>query len=112
MYWKQLVGFIVIGLICFMAYTHVFNRGVEHANKKWGDKMAVVEKFRDSQINEIQGFTKTNLEQTLTNNAEIARQLAAIQKGSKALTLTSVPCVPSENFINTYNSVIDKVNKK
>lgn len=111
-YWKQLLlSILVISLLTF-GYNWIYDRGVSDTNQKWEEKEKAREVGIDKQIAAIEGYAKTNLEQTLINHVEVSKDLKNIYINSKKKPLTNIDCAPTTNFTDSFNNTISKGNKK
>lgn len=110
--WKNILVVLVIVGTLYWAYDTVYDKGYKEAEAVWIEKLDKMEKARDERIANIEGFAKTNLEQTLLNNAETQKDIDVILGKIKGKTLTSVPCTPTDDFVSSYNTVIQRGNKK
>ena len=112
-YWKQILFVLLLVTVVTMGYKHIYNLGVTDTNALWEVKMVKVEEFRSTQISQIEGFSKTTLQQILINNDKTSSDLKLILNKVKGKPLTNVPdCIPSDEFISTYNDIHSRGNKK
>lgn len=111
-YWKDVAVILIISAMIYQGYNWVYDRGVQEERSVWIEKQKKVEEFRTSQITGIEGFAKTNLEQTLMNQEKNAKELRDLLAKVGGKPLTNVDCIPSVDFTGTYNAVINRGNKK
>jgi hypothetical protein len=112
LFWKEIAGVLIIALLLYQAYSTVYGYGYEDAAGEWEAKFAQIEKERDEKIAQIEGFSRTTLEQSLINDSKTKKDLALILSNMKGAPATSVPdCIPTSQYINSYNQMIDVVNK-
>lgn len=112
---REVVGAIVIIVLLWWAYSTVYNNGVQDTNKVWEARIELQQKVRDEQISSIESLSKVTLEQTLINNDKTRKELNAIYskvKGKPTTVIVDGKCEPSEDFMRTYNEIIEKGNQK
>ncbi len=103
-YWKQIFLVLAIAAVLGTAYKVVYDRGYKDADTHWQEIQASQEAFRDKQIESIRQLSVTGIEQTLLNNATLAKEIRLLAQTNKPLT--SVPCEPTPDFIGAYNAVL------
>jgi hypothetical protein len=103
---------VVIAGTLYWGYNTIYDRGFKAAEVEWVEKLDKMEKARDERIATIEGFAKTTLEQTLLNNVETQKDIDAILLKVRGKPLTSAPCTPTDDFVSSYNAVIQRSNKK
>jgi hypothetical protein len=113
--WKQIIiGLVIFGAV-YTGYNWVWDRGYNTAGAEYREVLQEQADARAKQIEELTGYAKTNLEQSLVSNEKLQRDLAEIKRNAKGKPTTVVvdkDCVPSPDFIQTYNKAIDKGNGK
>jgi hypothetical protein len=90
----------------------IYNKGATDERAVWQKQIAETEKLRDQQVASIEEFSKTTLDQQVLNNIQKTKELQEILNKIKNKPLTNVPCTPSTDFIDAYNSTITRGNKK
>ena len=114
-YAKEIMSAILIAAFMYWAYSSVYNKGVNDTNMAWEARVALQEKVRDEQISRIENFSKVTLEQTLINNEKDRKDLSNILitvKGKPTTVIKDGKCIPSDEFVSTYNSLINRANQK
>ena len=112
--WKQIVLVIALAGMVYTGYNWVWDRGYTKANVEWQEVVQKQADERAKRIDELVGYSKTNLEQTLINNEKVQKDLAEIKRASKgkpATVIVGKDCNPSPDFIDSYNKAIARGNK-
>lgn len=107
-YWK----YLVLALVLWFLYTTIYNMGVQDTNANWEVRIEKQEKLRDEQITQIESLAKVTLEQTLINNLKVNKDLRSINLKIGTTTIKDGECIPSKEFIDTFNTIISKGNSK
>mgnify|MGYP007042102057 CR=1 FL=1 len=113
-YWKQIVVITAIGFLAFWGYNTIYDRGAAANDAKWQERMEVYEKARDEKISNIEGYTRTTLEQQLINNHKTAKDIDSLVVAGKkgpVVVFKEGKCQLTPDFVTTYNAIIDKANK-
>jgi DNA/RNA endonuclease G (NUC1) len=114
-YWKHVVVIAAVASASFMAYSYIYNRGFDAANKDCEER---IQKYNDDLKARIKDLENTSIVLSMENEARDKARKKDLEKllvliKDKPLTIIKEGnCVPSEAFVETFNSAIDKVNKK
>lgn len=113
--WKQIIiGIAILGVV-YTGYNWVWDRGYNTANTKWQEVVQKQADERAARIEELTGYAKTNLEQSLISSEKVQKDLLEIKrnfKGKPATVIVGKDCVPSSDFVQTYNQAINRGNAK
>lgn len=103
----KLIVAAAISFAIWMAYSWSYDRGYNTAQQE--HTAQIVEK-----ISEIEGYSRTNLEQTLVASQQASKDLNLILskvKSSGTTIIKNGDCVPSPDYISAYNAMIERANK-
>jgi len=112
--WKQIILATMLVSIAYAGYNWVWDRGYTKANIEWQEVVQKQANERAARIEELIGYSKTNLEQSLINNEKVQKDLLEIKRNSKGKPTTVIvgkDCAPSPDFVNSYNQAIARGNK-
>lgn len=107
-YWKELLLAMTIFVSGYLAYDKVYNKGVE-------DTVAAHQKYLDEKISKLEQLSTDIAKQTETSNQQVRDDLAVILSNSSkkpTVIYKEGKCIPSDNFLDSYNSLIDRANSK
>ncbi len=115
LYWKE--GLIALLLAITITYTYdkLVGIGYERAIQQHKEYVDEYNKKLDGRINNLEGFSsyliKQNEVYNVKLNEDLNKILVASRKGPLVIQKEG-KCTLSSNFIDSYNSVIDRANQK
>lgn len=113
--WKQIIiGLAIFGVV-YIGYNWIYDRGYADSSAAWTKIVEKQAKDRDDKIQELTGYARSNLEQSLINNQKVLDDLMIIKRNAKGKPTTVIingDCKPSSEFIDSYNKAIEKGNTK
>lgn len=107
-YWKELVVILALSVCAYLVYDKIYTKAVE-------DTIAAHQKYMDGKIQTLEDMSShialQNEQSTKALQSDLAEILA---KSSKKPTVIykEGKCIPSDNFLDSYNSLIDRANSK
>ena len=110
--WKEILAIIILAGSLYFIYDAIYDRGYNASETKWVEKEQSRANFIEEQLTRIEGFAKTNLEHTLIANESVRKDISNIKLKGSPTTIIKGDCIPSEEFITTYNKMIDRSNHK
>lgn len=105
--WRIIIVVMALAYMGFTTYNYIYNKAVEDTNKVWLDKEA-------KKISDVQKVADGLKEDAAGRQATLLKDLATIKANSKNKPVTIIQnneCIPTEDFISTYNSAILRGNK-
>ena len=110
-----LLKLIGVCLVIYMAYSHVYNLGVEaeeeRSNKEKISLQAKLDKRTDELIANSSNYVKTSEANTIKSQ-EIMNSIVEGMKSKPSVIYKEGKCQVTEDFRKAYNSLIDEANKK
>jgi hypothetical protein len=112
-YWKELAIIIAVAALAYGGYRYIYNIGYEDAQTICAERIQLIEELKDKRIKDIQEYAKANLEQTVLNNVNTAKDIKAIlnKKQEPPTVIIEGKCHPSESYVKTFNQIIERANK-
>jgi hypothetical protein len=114
-YWKQLILSIVLTVSAYIVYNYIYQRGVvdttivyEHKIKDYQDRL-------DKRISTIETNSVLLVSTAQAHTDLLNKDIDAIvllSKKKSSFTINQGKCIPSTDFIDSYNSVINKANTR
>lgn len=107
-FWKELVLAAAILFNAYLVYDKIYTKGVE-------DTIAAHQKYLDEKISNLEQLSTSIAKQNETNNQQVRDDLAVILSNSSkkpTVIYKEGKCIPSDNFLDSYNSLIDRANSK
>lgn len=114
-YWKQLASAIVL---CSVLYS-VYNTGYNNAYR---DRTSYYDNIRTKELNALNSKIDNieDLSNELATQSTISQNIITRDLNNLTKNISKTPpfiikngdCIPSEDFINTFNSVINRGNSK
>lgn len=114
-YWKEFVAVLAIVGGLWFAYYHIeqigYNRAVVVYEKKiqdYNDKL-------DRRIDNIEKNSDALVMNAINSKDQYSKEFKAIlaaAKGKPTYIVQNGNCLPSQDFVNTYNAAIRKANEK
>lgn len=107
-YWKEILLAVAITFSAYMVYDRIYTKGVQ-------DSIAAHEKYLDEKIGNLEHLSTHIALQNEQNTKAVQDDLALIlSKSSQKPTVIykEGKCIPSDNFLDSYNSLIDRANSK
>ncbi len=115
LYWKQIAFAAILALAVFTVY----NRGYDAAYK---DRTSYYDNLRAGELNQlntkidnIEALSNELATQNTLNQNLLSKDLNSLTKNLSKTTpfiIKNGDCIPSEDFINTFNSIIARGNQK
>ncbi len=113
-FWKPIAIVLVVGGLLFYTY----EKGVTHGKEICEEKHLLIEQKRDETVNaKIDKLASGSIEIANANKASAAAINSQIAKLSKDIKNPVViykdgKCLPTEQFVGTFNSINGKANEK
>lgn len=107
-YWKELIVIIALSISGYLAYDKIYTKGVS-------DTIAAHQKYLDEKISKLEQLSTDIAKQNETSNQQVRDDLAVILSNSSkkpTVIYKEGKCIPSDNFLDSYNSLIDRANSK
>lgn len=114
-YWKELVAiFAIVGGLAF-AYYHVEQTGYNRAVVVYEKKIQDYNDKLDRRIDNIEKNSDALVMNAINSKDQYSKEFKAIlaaAKGKPTYIVQNGNCLPSQDFVNTYNAAIRKANEK
>ncbi len=114
-YWKQIVVAIAITIACYIVYDYIYDKGFMASEVACQKRMEEYKIDLDKRIKDLVDMSEAQNKARQQNADSIKADLDKIYRASRAKPLTIIKegkCLPSENFIDSFNAAIDRVNQK
>lgn len=113
-YWKQLTIIALIFTICYTGYYKIKSIGYSEANYECSIKMNEFNNSLDKLIVVIQDSSSSLIKESVESKISLKKDISTILSTIKNKPLYVIEhgkCAPSTEFIDTYNQIVDRVNK-
>jgi hypothetical protein len=114
-YRKVIATIAIIAGLTFMVYNHGYSQGYQNRVSYYEEVNKQNFLALNTKIDRVEGLSTTLSLQVQYGNADTKKDLNKITtdiKNKKFSILKNGECVPSEDFINTFNAVINRGNQK
>lgn len=117
-YWKHLIVIIAIVGASYFVYNHVYTKGYDAAyivaTQECNDRMMEYNKRLDSLITKIEDSSNALIKESQESRIALKKDVSTILstiKNKPLYTIEHGKCKPSDDFIDTYNKVVERVNQ-
>lgn len=114
-FWRELLLAAALFFAGYMVYDKIYERGFEKAQKEHVDYVKNYTKAIDEKIDRLETLSRdlyAALEIADTNRKQdLQKIIKAASKGPLTIYKDG-KCTPSEEFLDSYNSVINRANSK
>jgi hypothetical protein len=114
-YWKQLIVIAAIVIAAITGYMSIKNIGYREASAECTERMAEFNNSLKEVITVIEKNSSTLVKQSEESNLILKKDISNILSTIKNKPLYIIKdgkCSPSVDFVEGYNQIIDRVNKK
>lgn len=113
-FWREAIVVLLVSGILYTGYYKVKDIGYKQANLECSQRMTEFNNSLDKLIVAIEtnstALIKESVESRVILKKDISNILSTI-RNKPLFVIDQGKCMPSENFIDTYNQVIDRVNQ-
>ncbi|CAB4134054.1 hypothetical protein UFOVP273_8 [uncultured Caudovirales phage] len=114
-YWKQLVLSVLLVILLYTGYEHIKQVGYNEASTKYE---AIIKDYNDKLDKRISTIETNSTQLVQAQNDAAAKidqsidQITVLAKKKPLYVVNQTGCIPSQNFLDSYNSVINRANGK
>lgn len=114
-YWKQLLLAILLVVGCYLVYNRIYHSGYDAASAVYEIRIKEYSDKLDKRISTIETNSTVLVSAAASaaaNRTEEMSAITALAKKKVLFTVKGEKCTPSQDFLNSYNSLISRGNQK
>lgn len=112
-YWAQILIVVSLGLLSYSGYSYVYQKGYTKAEAKY---TKIINDYNEKIGNRIDALEQNSIaivDLIISNRAATAKDFNNIRlaiKGKPTSVIIDGQCKPSDDFINNFNSAVERAN--
>lgn len=113
--WKYVVIALTISALCYTVYSKIKDIGYQEATAECVERMQKYNDKLDTLIVAVESSSASLAAKNIEDKESLRKDFAVILatiKNKPLYVIEQGKCKPSEDFVNIYNQVVDRVNVK
>lgn len=114
-FWKELLLAVALIFVGYMVYDKIYERGFEKSQQEHRDYVKKYSEDLDIRIDKLEQLSANIVEQNMIAAQNRDDDLKKILKAAAQKSLVVYKdgkCTPSQEFLDSYNSIINRANSK